>query len=112
MRIDDLLGRVRPRRTVRGIAAALLPFEPDGRVAVEAFQRHLQATHHAGLGNAVDMDTGYVNLLTDEEADAVLDWTREALGPGVPFIAGAYVEGRDGDIVSCYRHRMDAIVAR
>jgi hypothetical protein len=111
MTIDDILGRVRPRREVRGIAAALLPFEEDGRIAVEAFQDHLRATHRAGLTNAVNMDTGYVNLLSDDEADQVLRWTREALGAGVPFVAGAYVEGRDGDLVSLYRRRMDAIVA-
>jgi dihydrodipicolinate synthase/N-acetylneuraminate lyase len=110
MKIEDILGRVRPRREVRGIAAALLPFEEDGRIAVEAFQNHLRATHRAGLTNAVNMDTGYVNLLSDEEADQVLGWTREALGAGVSFVAGAYIEGRDGDVVSLYRRRMDAIV--
>jgi 4-hydroxy-tetrahydrodipicolinate synthase len=111
MRIESIVIRVRPRRKVRGIAAALLPFEEDGRIAVDAFQRHLQATHRAGLTNAVNMDTGYVNFLSDEVADTVLGWTRAALGPGVPFIAGAYVEGRDGDLVSLYRRRMDTIVS-
>ncbi len=112
MTIEDVLGRVRPRREVRGIAAALLPFDEDGRVAVEAFAEHLRATHRAGLVNAVNMDTGYVNLLSDDEADRVLDLTRESLGDGVPFVAGAYIEGRDGDVVSLYRRRIDAIVAR
>ena len=27
-----------PGRKVQGIAAALLPYEPDGRIAVDAFQ--------------------------------------------------------------------------
>jgi 4-hydroxy-tetrahydrodipicolinate synthase len=112
MTIEEIQGRIRPRREVRGIAAALLPFEADGRVAVEAFQQRLRAARDAGLTNAVNMDTGYVNLLGDEEADRVLDWTREALGPGAPFVAGAYVEGREGDVVSLYRRRMDAIVER
>jgi 4-hydroxy-tetrahydrodipicolinate synthase len=94
---------------VRGIAAALLPFEPDGRVAVEAFKEHLRATHAAGLTNAVNMDTGYVNLLGEGEQREVLRWTREALGPGVPFIAGAYVNELEGDLVSLYRRRMDEI---
>ena len=30
--------------------------------------------------NAVDMDTGYVNYLSDAEKRDVLRWTREALG--------------------------------
>jgi 4-hydroxy-tetrahydrodipicolinate synthase len=94
---------------VRGVAAALLPFGPDGRVAVEAFQEHLRATHAAGLTNAVNMDTGYVNLLGEGERSEVLRWTREALGPGVSFIAGAYVDGLEGDMASLYRRRMDEI---
>lgn len=113
MEIESLIARVHPRRTVRGMAAALLPFADDGRIAVDAFQRQLQATHRTGLVNAVNMDTGYVNYLSDDEKQQVLDWTREALGPGVPFVAGAYIEREPGeDIVALYRREMDAIVYR
>jgi len=59
--------------------------------------------------NAVNMDTGYVNYLRDEEKQNVLKWTREALGSGVPFVAGAYIEGGEGDTVSLYRREMDRI---
>lgn len=107
--IAHIITRIRPRRRVEGIAAALLPYEENGRIAVEAFQNHLHATHRAGLMNAVNMDTGYVNYLSDEEKMQVLGWTREALGPGIAFIAGAYIEGRDGDIVSLYRSQMDQV---
>lgn len=110
MKIDTLLARRRPGRKIQGIAAALLPYAADGRVAVESFQRHLVATHRAGLLNAVNMDTGYVNFLSDAEQQDVLRWTREALGKEVPFVAGAYVEGREGDLVSLYRSRVDEIV--
>lgn len=92
MTIESLLSRQRPRRKVQGIAAALLPFEADGKIAVESFQNHLRATHRAGLMNAVNMDTGYVNYLSDAEKLDVLRWTRDALGEGVPFVAGAYIE--------------------
>jgi dihydrodipicolinate synthase/N-acetylneuraminate lyase len=102
--------RPRKNRKVHGIAAALLPFENDGRVAVGAFQKHLQATHLAGLQNAVNMDTGYVNFLSETEKLSVLDWTREALGKDVPFVAGAYIEGQSGSVVGHYRNQMDAIV--
>src|SRR5690349_3657950 len=108
--IESITGRIRFRRRVEGVAAALLPFEPDGRVAVDAFQRHLVATRRAGLMNAVNMDTGYANHLGDAEKRDVLRWTREAVGAGVPFVAGAYVEGRDGEVVSLYRRQMDEIV--
>ena len=101
--------RPRTHRKVQGIAAALLPFEDDGRIAVAAFQEHLRATHRAGLINAVNMDTGYVNFLTDAEKIAVLQWTREALGNDVPFVAGAYIEGQAGPAVELYRRQMDAI---
>jgi len=109
MTIDDLITRIRPRRQVRGAAAALLPFEDDGRIAVEAFQAHLAATHRAGLTNAVNMDTGYANYLSSTEKSDVLRWTREALGPDVSFIAGAYIEREAGNVVSLYRREMDRI---
>ena len=89
--ITELITRIKPGRTAHGVAAALLPFEDDGRIAVEAFQRHIQATHRAGLTNAVNMDTGYTNYLTTGDKDDVLRWTRDVLGPGIPFISGAYI---------------------
>jgi len=106
-----LAHRRRLSRAPQGIAAALLPYH-DGKPAVEAFQRHLLATQRAGLMNAVNMDTGFVNYLSDDEQLAVLDWTRAALGDGVPFVAGAYIEGRDGDVVTLYRRQMEPIVQR
>jgi 4-hydroxy-tetrahydrodipicolinate synthase len=109
MDIESLLARIKPRRKVQGIAAALLPFEADGRVAVAAFQQHLAATQRSGLMNAVNMDTGYVNYLSDAEKREVLSWTREALREGVPFVAGAYIEGQDGDVLSLYRRQMESI---
>src|SRR6201997_1600415 len=92
MTIDEWIDRQKPRAKVQGIAAALLPYEADGRVAVEAFANQLISTHRAGLMNAVNMDTGYVNYLNDAEKQEVLAWTRQALGKGIPFVAGAYIE--------------------
>jgi 4-hydroxy-tetrahydrodipicolinate synthase len=111
MTVEELIERRRPRRKVQGIAAALLPYEPDGRVAVDAFAKQLSSTHRAGLMNAVNMDTGYVNYLSDAEKAQVLDWTRQALGKGVPFVAGAYIEQHAGDdVVMLYRRQIDTIV--
>jgi dihydrodipicolinate synthase/N-acetylneuraminate lyase len=111
MTVDELLARQKTRRKVQGIAAALLPYEVDGRIAVEAFSQQLISTHRAGLMNAVNMDTGYVNYLNDTEKQEVLSWTREALGKGTPFVAGAYIEHLAGDdIVSLYRQQIDTIV--
>lgn len=110
MNIAVLIERRQLRRKVHGIAAALLPYEANGRVAVEAFKQHLIATHQAGLMNAVNMDTGYVNYLSEPEKRDVLRWTVEALGKNVPFVAGAYIENQTGDIVALYRQPMDSIV--
>jgi dihydrodipicolinate synthase/N-acetylneuraminate lyase len=118
MKIEWMMERKRLRRTVQGIAAALLPFESDGTVAGEAFQRHLVATQRTGLMNAVNMDTGYVNYLSDAEKSDVLRWTREALKKETPrgkvalpgaFVAGAYIEGQDGNVVALYRREMERI---
>ena len=110
MRVEEIVSRIQPRRKVNGIAAALLPFNQNGSIAVEAFQTHLRATHAAGLGNAVNMDTGYINYLSEAEQSEVLNWTREALGPSVNFVAGVYIEGLDGDIISLYRRKIDQVV--
>src|SRR5215469_677870 len=111
MTVEELLKRQRPRRKVQGIAAALLPYEPDGKIAIDALAGQLISTHRAGLMNAVNMDTGYVNYLTDAEKQDVLKWTRRTLGQGVPFIAGAYIENHSaGDVVALYRQQMEAIV--
>jgi len=110
MTIETLIERRQLHRKVQGIAAALLPHDSDGNVAVEAFQQHLSATHRAGLMNAVNMDTGYVNYLSDAEKLDVLRWTHEALGEGVPFVAGAYIENQIGDVVTLYRQQIKPIV--
>jgi 4-hydroxy-tetrahydrodipicolinate synthase len=110
MKIEAIEQRKKLKRKVEGIVAALLPYETDGRVAVEAFQKHLRATHAVRLMNAVNMDTGYVNYLSEAERLDVLGWTLEALGASVPFVAGAYIEGQEGDVVALYRKQMDSIV--
>src|SRR5215813_9842662 len=110
MTIETLIARQQPCRKVQGIAAALLPYTEDNEVAVEAFQHQLIATHAAGLMNAVNMDTGYINYLSDSEKLDVLRWTQEALGKNVPFVAGAYIENQNGEIVPLYRAQMDSIV--
>ena len=107
--IEALSRRKKPRRKVHGIAAALLPYRADGGVDVDAFQKNLVSTNRIGLMNAVNMDTGYVNLLTESEKHEVLRWTREALGKDVMFVAGAYIESGEGDVADLYRRQLDLI---
>jgi dihydrodipicolinate synthase/N-acetylneuraminate lyase len=108
--IEALTKRQKPRRKVQGMAAALLPYQADGRIDVDAFQKHLLATQRVNLMNAVNMDTGYVNFLTEKEKLDVLRWTRDALGKNVTFVAGAYIENQEGDVVTLYRQQLDTIV--
>jgi 4-hydroxy-tetrahydrodipicolinate synthase len=108
--IEALVKRQNFRRKVQGMAAALLPYGADGRVDVDAFQKHLVSTHQVGLTNVVNMDTGYVNFLTETEKRDVLGWTRDALGKDVTFVAGAYIENQEGEAVALYREQLDTIV--
>jgi dihydrodipicolinate synthase/N-acetylneuraminate lyase len=108
--------RLAPGRTLHGISAVLLPYTPEGRIDWAAFEAHAARTAAAGLDLAVNMDTGFVDLLADGERDAVLDATRRALGPGRPFYAGAFpgeAGARDLDAaVSAYHRACRAIEAR
>jgi 4-hydroxy-tetrahydrodipicolinate synthase len=99
-----------PERSIQGIAATLLPFEQDGSIAVDAFKKHVARTHDAGLLNAVNMDTGYANFLTDDQKQDVLQWTREALGDDADFVAGVYIEEDDGEAIDCYRRRIEEVL--
>ncbi len=91
----DPIGLLRPRRQITGASAILLPFEVDGGVDWAAFVAHLLRTAQAGLTPAVNMDTGYVNLLDEELRIEVLRRTRDALAGG-PFFAGAFVSDEPG----------------
>jgi dihydrodipicolinate synthase/N-acetylneuraminate lyase len=109
--IETLLQRQKLRRKVQGIAAALLPYRTDGRVDVDSFQKHLISTRAVHLTNAVNMDTGYVNFLSETEKREVLGWTRDALGKDVTFVAGAFIENQEGDLVTRYREQLDTIAS-
>jgi dihydrodipicolinate synthase/N-acetylneuraminate lyase len=86
---------VRPGRQISGHAAVLLPFSPAGAPDWPAFTSLLHRTAAAGLTPAVNMDTGFVNLLTPAERAEVLARTRAALA-GQPFVGGVFVDDRPG----------------
>jgi len=98
-------------RKTTGYAACLLPFNPDGTIAEDSFQASVTRTTDAGLGCAVNMDTGYANYLTTAERTRILELTNQVIGGNRDFIAGAFVEGLDGDLVQLYRSQMDEIVS-
>jgi dihydrodipicolinate synthase/N-acetylneuraminate lyase len=92
----DPIRLLRPHRQIEGISAILLPFLDDaGTIDWPGFRAHVERTAASGLLPAVNMDTGYVNLLDDVMRARVLDEARSVLG-GRPFVAGAFVSDRPG----------------
>ncbi len=98
-------------RKATGYAACLLPFETDGSIARSSFQAAVERTTTAGLGCAVNMDTGYANYLEPSERTLILELTKETIAGRRDFVSGAFVEGLEGDLVSLYRTQMDEIVS-
>ena len=90
------LEMIRPRRAITGMSAILLPFTSGGNVDWSGFAEHVERTAAAGLVPAVNMDTGYVNLLDDATKLDVLKRTQSILG-GKRFVAGAFVASQAGD---------------
>lgn len=111
--MPDPLTLLRPRRKVEGISAILLPFLASGEVDWASFEAHVERTARCGLTPAVNMDTGYVNLIDAGLQDAVLDRTRAVLG-GEAFVAGAFVGDQPGTPFQrdAYVVRMEAIAQR
>ncbi len=83
-----------PGRTITGMSAVLLPHTADGAVDWAAVEAHVGRTVAAGLTPAVNMDTGYVQLLGDADKERVLDLTASVTGGS--FVAGAYVPDEPG----------------
>src|SRR5687767_2450076 len=104
----DLLRRIVPGRRIEGISAVLLPFTAGGRIDADGFAGHLERTVVAGLRPAVNMDTGYVNLLSPAERRRVLGITRDVLA-GRPFVAGAFDEGEAGDPLDRYLRAVEEV---
>ena len=77
------------------MSAILLPFTDAGDVDWLGFETHVRRTSEAGLAPAVNMDTGYVQLIDDETHRRVLDTAGELSGGN--FVAGAFVSDAAGD---------------
>jgi dihydrodipicolinate synthase/N-acetylneuraminate lyase len=101
---------MKPGRAIEGISAVLLPYLTDDRPDWEAFRALLDRTWAAGLTPAVNMDTGYVNLISPAERARALAETVE-VAAGRPFVAGAFIEGESGDPVRLYLREVASIRA-
>jgi dihydrodipicolinate synthase/N-acetylneuraminate lyase len=104
------LALIKTRRKITGMSAILLPFTESGAVDWAAFEAHVARTASAGLTPAVNMDTGYVNLLDDATRYEVLQHTRAALGSGA-FVAGTFVGDTPGSAfdAAAYYRQIDLI---
>ena len=83
-------------RRITGASAVLLPFDEAGNIVHGVLGFNIRHTLNAHLIPAVNMDTGYTNLLSPEQRTSVLKVASEA-AEGAPFIAGAFVQGMNGD---------------
>ena len=114
---DALAKRPDPRpgapRTVVGMSAVLLPFDQDGEVDWASFEGLLGRTLDAGLIPAVNMDTGYVQLIGATARARVLEVAAAVCGASA-FVAGAYLDDRPGDPLDLDGHAraLDAVAAR
>jgi dihydrodipicolinate synthase/N-acetylneuraminate lyase len=91
----DPASLVRPRRSIRGMSAILLPFNAAGEIDWDGFLAHVARTAAAGIVPAVNMDTGYVQLIDDATREQALRLARDAVGSG-ELVAGACVVDAPG----------------
>ena len=76
-----------------GMAAVLLPFSASGEIDWSSAEALIARTLESGLTPAVNMDTGYVQMLDARSKLRVLDIAAEAGN----FVAGAFVDDTEGD---------------
>lgn len=82
-------------RKITGMSAILLPFLEDGSVDWDSLRHHIGRTLEAGLTPAVNMDTGYANLIDEDTRQQVLAHTQD-VSAGRDFVAGAFVADKPG----------------
>jgi len=108
----DVVASLRPRRAITGMSAVLVPYTADGEIDWAAVEAHVERTVAAGLTPAVNMDTGYVQLLAEADKARVLDLTAAATGGD--FVAGAFVADQPGALLDLdgYHRAMAAVAER
>jgi dihydrodipicolinate synthase/N-acetylneuraminate lyase len=107
----DPIAMLRPKRKITGFSAILLPFTASGEPDWEGFRAHVRRTLDAGLGPAVNMDTGYGNLIDDATRISALDITQTECA-GRDFVAGAFVGPSEAFDRDGYLRQMEMITSR
>ncbi len=106
----DPIHMLRPRRKIEGISAILLPFHANGDIDYDGFTAHVRRTRNAGLAPAINMDTGFGNLIDDSIRRRTLEITKAEMG-GKHFVSGAFVVDLPGASfnAAAYAQQMDLI---
>jgi len=87
---------IRRQRKIEGSSAILLPVHANGDIDWAGFTAHVRRTVAAGLAPAVNMDTGYGNLIDDSIRRRALQITQTETA-GKWYVAGAFVLDKPGD---------------
>ena len=95
------------------MSAILLPFTADRRIDWDSFAAHVARTAAVGITPAVNMDTGYVQLIDDATRHEALRVARDVLGPRGEIVAGACVVDAPGAAFdeAGYGRQLDMIAA-
>ncbi len=86
---------LKPRRTITGISAVLLPMNDDQEIDLESWQSLLERTWKAGLTPAINMDTGYAASIDDTTRHHLLQMASDQ-AQGRSFVSGVFVQDRPG----------------
>lgn len=107
----DPVSMIVRKRKIRGYSAILLPMRAHGAVDWAGFDAHVMRTLDAGLTPAVNMDTGYANLIDDGTRELVLSRSEKLCGAG-RFVAGAFVGDKPGAkfSLSAYHSQIEPIL--
>ena len=108
MTTQHVTQKIQFNRKIEGSSAVLLPFLADHSIDFDSYAQNVARTFDAGLAPAINMDTGYANFLSPDEKRQTLGIVSE-LSQGRKWVAGAFIEGQDGDVHDLYARAVEEI---
>ncbi|MEO1526439.1 MAG: dihydrodipicolinate synthase family protein [Planctomycetota bacterium] len=103
MAMPDPLKLLTPNRKITGYSATLLPVQ-NGSVDWGGFDLLVEETFDSGLTPAINMDTGYGNLIDDATRQRALEHTRR-IASGRDFVGGVFVGDMPDAAFDCDAYR-------